>query len=97
MTDPVIGDRSCSSCLCLTFTAGQGMAPLSFILTLQHWLPHQVETRIAGQLDLSPGAHLHSGGMQVGDRVLQFGAVWVHRYGGVRATVTNEIHSWFHD
>ena len=52
------------------------MAPLSFILALQHRLPQQVEAGIAGQLDLRPGAHLHGGGVQVGHCVLQLGAIW---------------------
>lgn len=65
-----------SLCLCLTFTARQRVAPLSFILAQQHWLPQQVEARIAGKLDLGPRAHLHSGGMQVGHSVLQLGAIW---------------------
>lgn len=64
-----------SSGLCLTFTAGQRVAPLSFILTLQHWLPQQVKPGITGKLDLSSGAHLHRGDMQVGHGVLQLGAV----------------------
>lgn len=65
-----------SSGPCLTFTAGQRVAPLSFILALQHRLPQQVEPGITGQLDLGSGAHLHSGGMQVGHGILQLGAVW---------------------
>lgn len=63
----------------LTFTAGQWVAPLSFILTLEHWLPQQVEAGVAGKLDLGPRAHLHIGGMQVGHCILQFGAIWQER------------------
>lgn len=62
-----------------TFAAGQRVAPLSFVLALQHRLPHQVETRIAGQLHLGTGTHLHSGGMQMGHGMLQLGAVWRKR------------------
>lgn len=63
------------SCLCLTFTAGQVVAPLSFILALQHWLPHQVETGITRQLNLCTGVHIHGGDVQVGYSILQLGAV----------------------
>lgn len=52
------------------------MAPLSFILALEHWLPQQVEPGIAGKPHLGSGFDLHSGGMQVGDCVLQLGAIW---------------------
>lgn len=52
------------------------MAPLSFILALQHWLPHQVEARITGELDLGSRVHLKRGGMQVGHSVLKLGAIW---------------------
>ena len=90
--DQITGDfhskSKCTSCLSLTFTARKGVAPLSFILALQHRLPHQVETGIAGQLDLGPRADLHSGGEQVGHCTLQLGAVWRDRYDGVRATGT---------
>lgn len=60
----------------LTFTAGQRVAPLSSVLALQHWLPQQVEAGIAGKVDLAPGFQLHGGGVQVGDSVLQGGAIW---------------------
>lgn len=55
------------------------MAPLSSILTLKHWLPQQVEPGIAGKPHLGSGFDLHSGGMQVGDCVLQLGAIWRNR------------------
>lgn len=60
----------------LTFTAGEGMAPLSFVLALEHRLPHQVEAGITGQLHLRSRAHLHGGGVQVGHGVFYLGAVW---------------------
>lgn len=69
-------EPECSLCLCLTFTGRQRVAPLSFILALQHWLPQQVEARIAGKLDLGPRTHFYSRGMQVGHCVLQLGAIW---------------------
>lgn len=72
-------EPECSLCRCLTFTGRQRVAPLSFILALQHWLPQQVEAGIAGKLDLGPGGHFHSGGMQVGHRVFQLGAIWRDR------------------
>lgn len=65
--------------LCLTFTAWQRVAPLSFILALEHRLPQQVKARITGQLDLGAGAHFHSGCMQVGHSMLQLGAIWRDR------------------
>lgn len=65
----------------LTFTAGQRVAPLSFVLALQHRLPHQVEPGITGQLDLSSRTHFHGGSMQVRNCVLQLGAVWGNRSG----------------
>ncbi|CAG5959827.1 unnamed protein product [Menidia menidia] len=42
---------------------------------LSQRLPHQVEARVAGQLHLGAGAHLHGGNVQVGRRVLQPRAV----------------------
>lgn len=65
--------------LCLTFTAGQRVTPLSFILALQHGLPQEVEAGIAGQMDLGAGTQLHAGRMQVGHCVLQLGAIWRDR------------------
>lgn len=55
------------------------MAPLSFILALKHWLPQEVKAGIAGKPDLVSGFDLHSGGMQVGDCVVQLGAIWRNR------------------
>lgn len=52
------------------------MAPLSFILALKHWLPQKVKAGIAGEADLGSGFDLHSRGMQVGDCVVQLGAIW---------------------
>lgn len=78
--------------MCLTFTGRQGVAPLSFILALQHWFPQQVEAGIAGKLDLGARAHFHTGHMHVGHCALQLGAICkIHgRFSMMRDNVTEK-------
>lgn len=54
----------------LTFTAGQGVTPLSLVLTLKQRLPHQVEAGITEQLRLRAGADSWTGRTQVRHSIL---------------------------